>query len=331
MRAQIAGSAAAPRGRERLGHRAAVPVGLLLGAVLDTSVADPGRWHPVAGFGRIASLVEPKLYRDERWAGATYVGLLSGSATAVTWRLQRVRSPAARLALTAIVTWGALGGASLHREARTIADHVREGDLTSARERLPWLCGRDPSDLDAAGIARATVESVAENTSDAVVATVVFGAVLGPAGVVLHRTVNTLDAMVGYRTARYHAFGWASARLDDLLNVLPARLTAMLSVALATTVDGRPARAWRAWRAHAGGHPSPNAGPVEASMAGALDVTLGGSLNRYGDQLDRRPAMGGGPPPGPDDIDRSVRLSAAVGLAALVLAASIASVRGCRR
>lgn len=313
-----------------LGGRAAVPFGLLLGAAADAVFADPRRWHPVAGFGRAALAGEAVLYRDDRRAGAVHLALFGGGPSVATWLLQRTLPWHGRMALTGAVTAVALGGASLRREACSIADRLRAGDLASARHRLTSLCGRDPSGLDAGEVARATVESVAENTSDAVVGTLVYGALFGPAGVVLHRTVNTLDAMVGYRTTRYQAFGWPAARVDDLLNLLPARVTALLTVALTGTVGGQPIAAWRTWRRDADGHPSPNAGPVEAAAAGALGVTLGGSTNVYGDVTDRRPSMGDGPPPRPDDVDRAVRLSTAVGAATLTLAVLTAARRSRR-
>jgi adenosylcobinamide-phosphate synthase len=301
--------------------------GLLAGAWLDRRVGDPQRFHPVAGFGQIADWLERRWYADDDLVGAGYVLVLAGGATAVTRMTERALPPPGRLALTGLVTAVALGGTSLRQVALSLADLLRNEELEAARERLGWLCSRDPSTLDAEGLARATIESVAENTSDAVVGTLVWGALLGPSGVVLHRTVNTLDAMVGYRTSRYLRFGRAAARTDDLVNLVPARVTALLTVMLAPSVGGRPRDAWQSWRRDAAGHPSPNAGPVEAAAAGALGLTLGGDVNRYGDHEDRRPAMGDGASPMVADIERAVALSHALGLAALVLAIGIAAVR----
>src|SRR5438067_2069390 len=146
---------------------------------------------------------------------------------------------------------GALG-----RAAGDLQEHLRAGDVPAARRALPALAGRDPSQLDERGLARATVESVAENTADAAVAPLFWGAVAGLPGLLGYRAVNTLDAMVGYRSARYRRFGWAAARTDDLLNLVPARLTAALTAAAAPLVGGSPAAAVRAWRRDAGGHPS---------------------------------------------------------------------------
>ncbi|MGW2234111.1 CobD/CbiB family cobalamin biosynthesis protein, partial [Streptomyces sp. NPDC001759] len=190
---------------------------------------------------------------------------------------------------------------------------LEAGDVEAARARLPHLCGRDPQALDADGIARAVVESVAENTSDAVVGALVWGAVGGVPGLLGFRAVNTLDAMVGHRSARYRRYGWASARLDDVAGWPGARLTA----GLATVAGGDPAGAVRAWRADAGRHPSPNAGPVEASFAGALGVRLGGTLS-YGGRVEHRPVLNSeGRPVEVGDIERAVRLSRRVGLLAL--------------
>ncbi|MYS21174.1 adenosylcobinamide-phosphate synthase, partial [Streptomyces sp. DvalAA-14] len=187
-----------------------------------------------------------------------------------------------------------------------------------ARRRLPHLCGRDPQALDADGIARAVVESVAENTSDAVVGALVWGALGGVPGLVGFRAANTLDAMVGHKSPRHLRFGWAAARLDDVLGYPGARLTAVLAV----LAGGHPRSAVRTWRADAAAHPSPNAGPVEASFAGALRLRLGGTLS-YGGRVEHRPVLGASfPPPGVADISRAIRLSRRIG--ALALAVSVA-------
>lgn len=301
-------------------------VGLVLGVWLDRTVGDPRRFHPVAGFGQLAERYERRWYVDHEAAGAIHTLVLVGAAAAATRSAERVLPPAGRLTLTALVAAVALGGTSLRRAARRMAELLRAGDLDAARDQLGWLCGRDPSGLDADGLARATVESVAENTSDAVIGTLVWGAAFGATGVVVHRAVNTLDAMVGYRTSRHLRFGRVAARTDDLVNLVPARLTALLTVALAPTVGGRPSEVWRAWRRDAAGHPSPNAGPVEAAAAGALGLTLGGEVNHYGDHQDRRPAMGEGPPPSVGDIDRAVALSSALERAAMSVAVAPALV-----
>jgi adenosylcobinamide-phosphate synthase len=311
--------------------RVPTATGLLLGVAGDLLLGDPGRGHPVALFGRAAAWLERRTHRDHRGAGTAHLLLAALPPTAVAALLAPRTAPVRRLTVTAASTAVALGGRSLRQEAMAVAAHLEDGDLDAARARLSSLCGRDPAALDAEGLARAVVESVAENTSDAVVATLWWGAVAGAVGLVGHRAVNTLDAMVGHRSPRYARFGWASARADDLLGLVPARVTALLTVLLAGTVGGRPGAAWRAWRRDAGGHPSPNAGPVEAATAGALGVRLGGAANRYPGHVDVRPAMGGPCPPGADDIARAVALSRAVSAAALLLAAGVAARREVRR
>ncbi|MFT2014547.1 cobalamin biosynthesis protein [Streptomyces sp. 796.1] len=242
------------------------------------------------------------------------------AAPRAPYPLARISSPARarEAALTALATWAVLGGTTLGREARTIGAALTAGDLDAARAALPRLCGRDPQALDAQQIARAVVESVAENTSDAVVGALVWGAVGGVPGLLGFRAVNTLDAMVGHRSPRYLRFGWASARLDDLVGWPGARLTA----ALAVLAGPAPGRAWRTVRRDAGSHPSPNAGPVEAAFAGALGVRLGGTL-AYAGRVEHRPVLGAEHRPVEvADIERAVRLSRRV--SALALAASVA-------
>ncbi len=300
--------------------------GLLAGVGLDALLADPRRGHPVAVFGAAAGRLERRVHRDNRAVGAAYAGLLCCAvalAGSVTGRSTRA-TPAGLAVLTAVATWAVLGGTTLRREAAAMEALLRAGDLTAARERVTHLCGRDPEQLDAAGLARATVESVAENTSDAVVAPLLWGAALGVPGLLAYRAVNTLDAMVGHRSPRHLRFGWAAARADDLANLVPARVTATLVVGLAPVVGGRPRAALRAWRRDGRKHPSPNAGPVEAAFAGALGRTLGGRL-AYGGRSEDRPLLGDGPAPDVDDISRAARLSLAVSLAATALA-----VAGCR-
>jgi adenosylcobinamide-phosphate synthase len=291
--------------------------GLLLGVALDAVLGDPSQGHPVAAFGRVANALERPLYGKTKARGALYAGLLTTAAAATGLAAQRkAASTPARIALTAAATWAVVGGTSLRREGHAMAESLQRGDLDAARGRLPHLCARDPEGLDAKALARATVESVAENTSDAAVGPLVWGAVAGVPGLLAYRAVNTLDAMVGYRNERYAEFGWAAARLDDLANWVPARLTALLTVACAPA----PANAYRALREDGGKHPSPNAGHCEAAFAGALGVRLGGT-NTYGSRVEHRPELGDGPAPDIQDIRRATRLSAAVTVAAAVLMA----------
>ncbi|MEU4709372.1 cobalamin biosynthesis protein [Nocardia salmonicida] len=301
-------------------------VGLVLGFVLDRVFADPRRWHPVAGFGSAAAALEAKTYVDDRRAGVVHEVIAVGSVVGIGLLATRGRGRGGVL-VTASATWTALGGRSLVRAGFAMADRLEADDLAGARELLPSLCGRDPSVLDADGLARAALESIAENTSDATVAPLLWGAVAGVPGVLGYRAVNTLDAMIGYRNERYERFGWAAARTDDVANLVPARVTGLLTAALAPLVGGSSAGALRAWRRDAAGHPSPNAGVVEASMAGALGIGLGGRT-QYRHGIELRPTLGDGPTPTAADLRRAVRMSAGVQVAALVVAVGISLVRG---
>jgi adenosylcobinamide-phosphate synthase len=283
-------------------------VGVVAGWAADLMVGDPRRGHPVALFGAVAGRVERRLWRNSRAAGVAYVGLLVGVPTAAAYALGRLLPPRGRTVLLAAAVWASTGGRSLGREATGIADAVERGDLADARRRLPALVGRDPAQLDGPELCRAATESVAENTSDAVVAPLLYGAVAGPAGVVAYRCANTLDAMVGHRSQHYERFGWAAARLDDVLNCVPARLT----VLMAALLSRRPGAVLRTVRRDGASHPSPNAGRVEAAFAGALGVRLGGA-NHYAGRVEVRGPHGDGPAPGPRDVRRAVALSARVG------------------
>ncbi len=232
------------------------------------------------------------------------------------------RHPLARAAVTAAATWTVLGGRSLAREAERLADHLAADDLTAARAQVRSLVGREASGLGSGELSRACVESVAENTSDAVVAPLLWGAIAGVPGLLAYRAVNTLDAMVGHHSPRYESFGWAAARLDDLANWLPARLTVALTLVAASQVGGSATAAARAVLRDARQHPSPNAGVVEAAFAGALGVQLGGR-NRYGSVVEDRGRLGRGRRPGPADIGRATRLAGLVGSAALAVAVGI--------
>jgi len=301
--------------------------GLALGYAADLAFADPRRGHPVAGFGQLAAALERACWADDRARGAAYCGVLVGGMTGLGWVAQRATRgrPVAEAAIVALTTWTVLGGRSLAREGAAMARLLERDDLPGARDRLGHLCAREATGLPAAELARASVESLAENTSDAVVAPLLWGAVAGVPGLLGYRAVNTLDAMVGYRSDRYRRFGWASARLDDLVNLVPARVSAALTVAQAPLVGGRSVDAWRIWRRDGSRHPSPNAGPVEAASAGALGVTIGGT-NSYDGASEDRGTLGDGRAVVVADLPRAVRLSQAVGFGAMLVAAAVALV-----
>lgn len=302
-------------------------LGLLIGYAADRLLGDPQHWHPVAGFGMLAGSVERVTHGDSRWRGAVHVAVLVGGAAGLGVVAGRLaRREVARTAVMALATWVVLGGRTLEREADAVHALLAADDLAGARHQVRRLVGRDTDELDESEIARAVVESVAENTSDAVVAPLVWGGLLGPAGLLGYRAVNTLDAMIGHHNERYERFGWAAARLDDVLNLPGSRLTGLLVLAAAPT---RASEAWRAWRRDAAAHPSPNAGVAEAAFAGALGTRLGGTNRYYGNRIEHRAIMGDGRAARSDDIPAATRLARRVGLGAAVVAAAV-SYRGRR-
>jgi adenosylcobinamide-phosphate synthase len=299
-------------------------VGLLAGAAADAVLGDPRRGHPVALFGAGAQTVQRHMYRDTRRAGIAYAAVCVGSAVAAGALVERrLSGPRAYPAVVAAATWAVLGATSLSREAAAVQRQLDAGDVPAARRRMRSLVGRDMSNADESEIARATVESVAENVSDAVVAPLVWGALGGVPGLLGYRAVNTLDAMVGYRSPRYARFGWASARLDDVANVGPSRLTA----ALTALVSGRPRPVLDIVRRDAPKHPSPNAGWCEAAFAAALGLRLGGT-NVYAGRVEHRAVMGDGKPAQAEDILRATSLARRVGLAAVATSVLLAWRRG---
>ncbi len=300
--------------------------GLAAGVAADAALGDPRTGHPVALFGRAAAVLEDRLYADSAPRGAAYAAACLALATApavAAARLTRGR-PWLTLTATAAATWAVTGARSLGTEAARIQRHLEAGDLDAARAALPALCGRDPDGLGEKEIARAVIESVAENTADALVSPLAWGALAGLPGLLGYRAVNTLDAMVGHRTPRLARFGTAAARLDDVANWVPARLTALLAAACAPTVGGRPGSTWRTALRYGRRHPSPNAGWPEAAFAGALRLCLGGDA-AYAGVAEHRPELGDGRAPEPADIARAIRLSRAVTLAATVTATTLAA------
>ena len=278
------------------------PGAVALGILADRALGEPpAAVHPGAAFGRLRQVVEDRGYADRRSAGMAHaaIGTAVGAAAGAT-----VRS-------TAVATWSAVAGRALGEAASSIGAALEAGHIERARELLPTLVGRDPAGLDDKEIARAVVESVAENTVDAVVAPALWAAAAGAPGALAHRAVNTMDAMVGHRNERYQRYGWASARLDDIAAWVPARATAAL---VAACRPGRAIEVWRTVRRDAPAHPSPNSGVAEAAFAAALGLRLGGE-SRYGDRVELRPSLGSGRAPEAGDIAAAVRLSRDVSLA----------------
>ena len=271
--------------------------------MLDTLLGDPRRFHPLAGFGRLATWLEAGLNPDgrgQRWQGVAAMVLLVAPGVALVGWLQQQAAVGA--VFSVVVLYAAIGLKSLHQHAEPVAAALARGDLQAARTGVARMVSRDTTALDAEGVARAAVESVLENGNDAVFGALFWFLVAGAAGALGYRLVNTLDAMWGYKTPRYLQFGWAAARLDDVLNFIPARLTA-LSYALL----GRTRSALACWRTQAPAWDSPNAGPVMAAGAGALGVRLGGAAIYHG-RTEVRPPLGQGAPPQGADIARALSL-----------------------
>ena len=270
---------------------------LLAGVALDVAFGEPRRHHPLVLFGRLTNALEARLNAHGggwRSHGVTAWCLAVLPPTGLAWWLAQLPWLGGPFALLAL--YAALGLRSLHEHALPVLDALRRGDLDAAREGVGRVVSRDTRALDENGVARAATESVLENGSDAVFAALFWFAVAGAPGVVLYRLSNTLDAMWGYRTPRFARFGWAAARIDDALNYVPARLTALTYALL-----GRTRRALDCWRRQAPQWDSPNAGPVMAAGAGALGVELGGAAVYHG-ELHQRPALGEGAPADAESI-----------------------------
>ena len=276
----------------------AMPLAALAAVLLDRQLGEARRFHPLVGFGKWVAAIELRLNRRTR-----LTGILSwSSAVLPVVGLTLLLRPFAPFVVDVALLYFALGAQSLAEHAEAVAKPLREGQLDEARQRVGWMVSRETSALDESGVAKAGVESVLENGNDAIFATLFWFALLGGPGALLFRLANTLDAMWGYRTERFNHFGWAAARLDDGLNWLPARLTA-LSYALL----GKTANALRCWRTQAPGWESPNAGPVMAAGAGSLGIELGGTAIYHGAE-EIRPPLGAGPAPVAADLGRAIVL-----------------------
>lgn len=279
-----------------------VALSALAGVGLDAWLGEPRRWHPLVGFGHLAQRIEQRLNSGGRgWRSHGVSGwcLAVLPPVLLVWLLSL---SSLGWLVDILVLYFALGLKSLAQHALPVAQALRLGNLDEARRRVGYLVSRRTSELDACGVARAGTESVLENGADAVFASLFWFAVLGAPGVLLHRLSNTLDAMWGYRNERFERFGWAAAKIDDVLNYVPARL-----VALTYALLGRTATALRCWRRQAPQWDSPNAGPVMAAGAGALQVQLGGAAIYHGVE-ELRPQLGEGAPAQARDIERALNL-----------------------
>ena len=279
----------------------------IVAVLLDRLLGEPGKGHPLVGFGALAAWLEQRLHPGVGAApaaqfrrGALAVLLLVGPLLVLAWLLAAI--PRFGWTLEVGLLYLALGGSSLAQHAGQVAAALGAGDLVAARGAVANLVSRDTGALESAEVAAATIESVLENGCDAVFGALFWFAVAGAPGVVAYRLINTLDAMWGYRGDRYRYFGAFAARADDVLNWLPARLTAA-----GYTVLGDSRTAWQCWRTQGRRWQSPNAGPVMAAGAGALGIRLGGGASYHG-RWRERPLLGSGRDPVAGDINRALAL-----------------------
>ncbi len=262
---------------------------IILAVILDLIFGDP-RWlpHPVRLIGKLITFLENiarKIISNQRVAGtlmAILVIAITGGVTFSALKLAAWFHPRAADVLSVLFIYTSLSIRDLGKHSMDVYRSLQAGNLVKAREQVSWIVGRDTDNLDEKGVIRATVESVAENTVDGIIAPLFFAVLFGPVGAMMYKAASTLDSMVGYKNEKYFYFGWAGARLDDAANYLPARLTAPLMFAGAALTGYRPVQSWQISLRDRGHHASPNSGISEAAMAGALGIQLGGPLYRQG-------------------------------------------------
>ena len=309
---------------------------VLVGFFLDLLIGYPRfLYHPVRLIGHLVSLLSralralfPETPRGELAAGAFLVVLVCAVSAGVPaaallglWLL----SPWAYFALSCLLCWQTLASHELRAESKKVSRLLEEGDVEAARAQVSTLVGRDTAHLDGRGIARAAVETVAENSSDGVIAPLFFLFLGGAAGGALYKAVNTMDSMVGYRDGGFLYFGRVAARTDDVFNFLPARLTALLFVAAAFVLGMDGCRAFRVWRRDRRKHPSPNSAQAESAAAGALGVRLGGDAV-YRGVVHRKPWLGDHTRAiEPRDVARTCRLLVLASLFAAALFSGVAA------
>lgn len=271
---------------------------ILIAVVLDFVLGDP-RWfpHPVKLIGRFALFLEPplrKAFRNQRLAGTMTVVLVAALTLLCAYGLIRVAGfvhPRAADVVSVVLLYTTFAARDLAGHSMDVYRELKYDNLAAARRKASLLVGRDTEHLDEGEIVRATLESVAENTVDGVTAPLFFAVIAGPLGAILYKVVNTLDSTFGYKNERYREFGWASAKIDDIANYIPARLTAVLIPVAAAILWLQPLNAFRILFRDGRKHPSPNSGLAEAAVAGALGVQFGG-MNYYCGSPSERPAIG---------------------------------------
>ena len=309
-------------------------VAMLIALLLDVAVGWP-KWlfarigHPVSWLGAVISWADRRFNHTaagegaRRRAGVAVALCIILGVAVLAWGVsETLPSGAWGVVLAGVLAWPLVAARSLHDHVLAVAEPLDEGDIEGAREAIAMIVGRDPETLDEAGMARAALESLAENASDGVVAPLFWGVIFGLPGIAVYKAINTMDSMIGYRTPRHLAFGWAAARIDDVANFIPARLTGVL-IALSSRARGT---AYRTMKRDASGHRSPNAGWPEAAMAGALGVRLSGPRN-YAEGPSDDPFLNPvGGDPRPEDILLGLRLFRRTVLLSAVLLVAVALV-----
>jgi len=290
--------------------------------------------HPVAWIGHLIAALDRWLNRDtaeakwRRGAGTIAILLLLGIVGAIAFIVERelLRVPFG-LFVVAVIASTLIAQRSLHRHVADVATAIERDGIAAARTAVAKIVGRDTDSLDAAGVSRAAIESLAENFSDGVVAPVFWMAIAGLPGAALYKAINTADSMIGHRTPRHESFGWAAAKLDDLVNLPASRLSALLLVAAATlSKNGSAAAAWRAVVRDAARHRSPNAGYPEAAMAGALSLSLAGPRVYGGVTIDDATMGDGRRDATAADIRRALTLYRYADAILIALVAAIAAI-----
>jgi adenosylcobinamide-phosphate synthase len=295
-----------------VGFAGAMAVAMTLDALLgwpDALFARVG--HPVTWLGRLINILDVRFNRSidrpriRRISGAAVALLVIGLSAGIGWAIQAALAfEWSRIVLLGILAWPLVALRSLYDYVAAVAHPLQSGDIAAARAAVAHIVGRDPAALDEAGIARAAIESLAENASDGIVAPVFWGALFGLPGIIGYKAINTLDSMIGHRTVRHGSFGWAAARIDDLANFIPARLAGFLFVLLAA----RPSEAMSCMARDANRHRSVNAGWPEAAMAGALGVRLSGPRIYHGSTADEPWLNEGARDPLAADIRQGLKL-----------------------
>ncbi|MEC3978776.1 cobalamin biosynthesis protein CobD/CbiB [Amycolatopsis sp. H20-H5] len=308
---------------------AARAIGLMLGVAADGVIGDPRTRRPVVLFTRAARELDGQVRTRHPAAGVAWAGGLAGAAVLLGVLTERIgrRGPVLEATGTALTTWVVLGAAGLATQGAELARDLEESRLDSARDTLAGLDPRVADGLDAIPLSRAAVETLAENTSDLVVAPLIWGALAGAPGLLGSRAISLLRKLGRGSPARHR---WFIDRLDELVHLVPTRIAAALTVVAAPVVGGSAGGAWRAWRRDTIAHPSPNAGRVEAAFAGALEIRVGGRTV-YPHGVEELPVLGIGRNPDAGHVTRAVELSRVVGWLAAVTSVLLAAVAGLRR